>query len=538
MALLKVIGDFLEVSGWSLQKGSQTSRSQWAHQITAAALYILQRKAYDDYRRTCETEDLQSFHLWSQKMVSECPQFCYWNKVLQLECLLLAFARWLTVHVTDLQELPNDSVDIHRTFVKGNFVTQKSSHKFSALAHDHIHEQQNAIGKGDGRVIGITENEAALRRWMVAGSEIARIVSEFEDQFQRQKQTDVRHHKQLPSVQKSFASDLNNAISSFEKLGNPFAEDSNDLYVLDTKVIMPDEVIATMESMEETGKTQFDGFVEKQIKDPSVNFYDNISKNNLPLFKSKSKKTPRKSQAKITIMKSNVELFSRLYISCQARDAFFEHECYGWPPALAEGIHTMRPPTSKADLVPCLEAIAPRPHDTPKAVLCILDGAALLHQLEPKKCNRVLNEETVLRVDVVWDTYRTDSLKGGATLGRGTGIPLHVTEQTSVPKKLEQLASCRFEQEDIVQFPCSCSANDGCSIGENTALPSDWGWEKNADDVWHPFWTVMTEASKGCRELTKCKCKKLCAGNCKFSAASLPCTELCVCSGQCFQDEQ
>ncbi|KAJ8041388.1 hypothetical protein HOLleu_12190 [Holothuria leucospilota] len=232
MALLKVIGDFLAGSGWtsvmtsagvttegraeSLQKGSQTSKSQWAHQVNAVALYISQRKAYDDYRRTCGTENLQSFDLWSQKMVSECPQFCYWNKVLQLECLPLAFirsqqeanytlyvqtltaiipwmlamdhyhyARWLTVHETDLQELPNDSVvDVHRAFVKGNFVTQKSSHKFSALAHDQIHEQpQNVIVKGDGGVIGITENEAAHRRWMVAGSEIARIVNEFEDQF-------------------------------------------------------------------------------------------------------------------------------------------------------------------------------------------------------------------------------------------------------------------------------------------------------------------------------------------------------------------
>lgn len=37
--------------------------------------------------------------------------------------------------------------------------------------------------------------------------------------------------------------------------------------------------------------------------------------------------------------------------------------------------------------------------------------------------------------------------------------------------------------------------------------PADWGWAKNADDVWHPFWTVIPEASKGCRELIKCKCK-------------------------------
>ena len=102
------------------------------------------------------------------------------------------YARWLSVHVIDLQELPNDSPDTHREFVKGNFVTQKSSHKFSALAHDQIHEQQNALVKGDGGIVGITENEGALRRWLVAVPEIARILSEFEDQFLKQGKTPPR----------------------------------------------------------------------------------------------------------------------------------------------------------------------------------------------------------------------------------------------------------------------------------------------------------------------------------------------------------
>ncbi|XP_063958715.1 uncharacterized protein LOC135154778 [Lytechinus pictus] len=109
MALLKVIGDFLEGSGWtsvitnagvttegraeSLQKGSQTSRAQWAHQVTAAALHSLQQSAYQDYVKTCASENIQSFDAWKLKMATDYPQFCYWNKVLQLECLLLAFLR-------------------------------------------------------------------------------------------------------------------------------------------------------------------------------------------------------------------------------------------------------------------------------------------------------------------------------------------------------------------------------------------------------------------------------------------------------------
>ena len=127
------------------------------------------------------------------------------------------YARWLSVHVSDLQELQTDSMDTHNAFLDGNFVTQKSSRKFSVMAHDQIHEQQNAKVKGDGGVIGITENEAALRRWMVAGPELARIVNEFEDELHRRKDNDTRHHEQLPSIQKSFTSDFNNVMSCFEK---------------------------------------------------------------------------------------------------------------------------------------------------------------------------------------------------------------------------------------------------------------------------------------------------------------------------------
>ena len=51
----------------------------------------------------------------------------------------------------------------------------KSKHKLSTLAHDQVREQLNAIVKGYGVILGITVNDAALGRWMIAGSETARI---------------------------------------------------------------------------------------------------------------------------------------------------------------------------------------------------------------------------------------------------------------------------------------------------------------------------------------------------------------------------
>ena len=39
--------------------------------------------------------------------------------------------------------------------------------------HFHKHEQVNARLKGDGGIIGITENEEALRKWLLAAPEVS-----------------------------------------------------------------------------------------------------------------------------------------------------------------------------------------------------------------------------------------------------------------------------------------------------------------------------------------------------------------------------
>ena len=47
------------------------------------------------------------------------------------------------------------------------------------MAIDQAYEQNNAVSKGDRGVIGLTEDQTALRRWTVAGPELSRLVDEF-----------------------------------------------------------------------------------------------------------------------------------------------------------------------------------------------------------------------------------------------------------------------------------------------------------------------------------------------------------------------
>ena len=113
---------------------------------------------------------------------------------------------------------------------------------------------------------------------MVAGPEIASLLHDFKDKCSPVNRFKRAHHEQVPSVQKIFAFDVKNLCRLFEEAGNPFSDTSKDLYTLDTKQIMPDNVKQSLESAEETGRTQFKNFVSERIYENTIPFFDAIKK--------------------------------------------------------------------------------------------------------------------------------------------------------------------------------------------------------------------------------------------------------------------
>eukprot|EP00112_Aurelia_sp_Birch-Aquarium-sp1_P003386 Seg1379.3 transcript_id=Seg1379.3/GoldUCD/mRNA.D3Y31 product="hypothetical protein" protein_id=Seg1379.3/GoldUCD/D3Y31 len=74
-----------------------------------------------------------------------------------------------------------ETSNVYQEFLSGKFTVQKTSRKFSSMATDLAHEQNNKLFKEEGGVIGILQSPKALMQWMVAGSEIARMIAEFGD---------------------------------------------------------------------------------------------------------------------------------------------------------------------------------------------------------------------------------------------------------------------------------------------------------------------------------------------------------------------
>ena len=217
MAALKIVGDWLQGSGWvqalvqaevtsagtadSFLRASHVSRTRRAHQVTAAALFTLQKNAYNHYIDQLGDTGIEQleFDDWCQQKAETCPQFHYWATVLELELTLLVYvrslrqasfamyvdaltelavwfhaldhtnyARWIPVHLRDMVELPTTHPEIAEEFRAGNFTVRKTNRPFSDIPVDQAHEQNNAAIKGDGGAVGLTDNPSALRRWMVA----------------------------------------------------------------------------------------------------------------------------------------------------------------------------------------------------------------------------------------------------------------------------------------------------------------------------------------------------------------------------------
>ena len=449
-----------------------------------------------------DTGTMPTFEEWCTQRAEESMHSNCWLKTLSLELLLLRYirsireanfqlymesltqimpwmfafdhtnySRWLSVHIRDMMTLGEKHPDVLREFEHGNFVVHKTTNKFCAIAIDQCHEQNNAMVKGSGEAIGLTGNPGALRRWMVAGPEIARIITEFEEQARRpqnkEKDSGDRHQDQHPGVQAAFQKEVKTLVTVLEEMGNPFLEESQDLLIIDTRVMMDAAVADSVRKIESLGEDQYKKFVEERLESCTKPIAETLPKNKLPLFSRPPVKTQSKQKEQLAALKSDCGLLLRLYISCQTRhgdlDQFFSHENHAAPPALSTG-GKLRIGV-KADLLHCLESSQSEDRSAPLLDATVLDGAAIVQMLNCGT-SKTFQEyaDTVFApyistqlqknccVDLVWDVYLPDSLKGKTREKRGTGTRKRVSSSAVMPKNWKEFLRVDGNKTELFVF--------------------------------------------------------------------------------------
>ena len=322
---------------------------------------------------------------------------------------------------------------------QGNWVISKTANTFSGIPFDQAHEQGNRNVKGSGGCIGLTENPAAFRRWVLSGPELLR---QFESEYFSDNDPDnpqnVLNHKQGLSTQKTFQRHVTSLSSIIRKMENPLLADFSDLVSLDSRDCADESVIAALYTLEDTGKGQYSNFVKEVVEERKRSIHEPIKLNKPALFRKPSPKIKSKQGKKIKALENNVSLFGQLYISMQSREGyleeFFSHEVQSFPPSLSE-FGKLYLLGTKSELMKCLEPL----HEStpPETFSCkVLDGSVIVHCLSIAG-NTPFNEyaektfiphlqsqlQGTERLDVVWDTYRPASLKESTRQKRGKGGP-------------------------------------------------------------------------------------------------------------------
>ncbi|VDI52492.1 Hypothetical predicted protein [Mytilus galloprovincialis] len=216
------------------------------------------------------------------------------------------YARWLPIHVRDMLSLDTLAPSIATEFESGHFVVK--------------------LVKGEGGVIGLTENASQLLRWLVCDPEMARAVNEFElsqelIKHEQSKGSDVRHHEQVESKQKAFVKQVIAFTDTIEEMGHPVSEESEDLLVLDTRDIVDPKVANIVRNIEQIGNDKYHEYVRDRLDKRTTPLSDPIKQNKSHLFSRQEVRSESNVKGQISSLKQSWSLFSQLYVSCQGRDS-------------------------------------------------------------------------------------------------------------------------------------------------------------------------------------------------------------------------
>ena len=331
-----------------------------------------------------------------------------------------------------------------------------------------MHEQENAKVKGVGGVIGLTENPAALSRWMICGPEIARLLDEFESDFHistGESEKGHLHHEEGLASQRTFKKRTQSLIDTITNLETPL-DDCPELLILNSRDCADDSVITTVRSSQLFGHhncsvittvrsidaiatAQYQNYCNDVIVTRNKSIHDTIKKNSLPLFKTRKCKKKSKTSQQLTVQRNNAALFGRLYIANQQRAGdplgFLSHENQMFPPSLSDFGKICF--GQKSLLLGHLDSSGM--HNPSEFCQCkILDGAAVVHFLSTDSVKTFVEYadkvfipfllqqlQQACRVDCVWDRYLPHSIKEATREHRGHGTRTKVSQQTKMPKK-------------------------------------------------------------------------------------------------------
>ena len=348
------------------------------------------------------------------------------------------YARYLSVYFAQMSNLENDHPDVYENFRDGGFSVQLGSQNpFSRIPVDQtVEETVNRDTQTAGGTKGFSLNPRAVKRYYLAAEFRCRFLRQFRDMVRLNNAKFSHKDLQQTRIKKDEA-DVMKVVRLLEKDWiNPFQNEQFELLSLSTGTLATPEISNDLCNAHCIGENAYNKFKVERLEsnDPAKKFHDKLPRNNLKTFSNINKKTKTvKAGGAEVVLRADRNLFARMILIAESRKLSMKnvlaHPLGPVPWSLATSDGSLRK-TTKSSLAKELQKLISPAETIPYPSACIIDGMSIVQKIKGDHktfsdiANSIfcciLNEGRESdRIDIVFDTYRSESIKTAERNYRG-----------------------------------------------------------------------------------------------------------------------
>ena len=507
-----VLSKVMTNSDTAFLSGSFITRTRYQYQVLVSALNSLM---IIEYGKCPEN----NFDVWIENSMKESAQFKYWYMGLELILRFLIFvrsirtadidlymaslcywcrwffifdhpnyARYASVHLVDLFNAKTENGLAYQLLKKGIFTANKTDRRFSNIHLDQNHEQLNDYLKKSGGIVGLTEDPAALKRFLVCAPLVAELCNDFKNSFAGTNEPfSNKHHAESSYMQQRFLKDKKALLETISSQVNPFNLAQKEIMNIYTHEKAPSSSI--IYELESKASSLFEEYLQEVFVDSTQAIYVEIKQNKVHIFGAKNVSTKDNNKSKLQSAKTCNKIVTNLFIASQQRDADLDELfCYeiSLPPPAFLSASEINISKTKSALVGCLlnESIT-LPLDVDCTAI-LLDGSFIAQCNKPKCVNNIGDyvEQTFIslikkllsrfqRVDILFDRYFECSIKDVTRVSRGNGGRFHVMSTTPVPRKWKDFMRNSENKAEMFKLIAECVKNVVIPEGKQVICTSE-----------------------------------------------------------------
>lgn len=349
----------------------------------------------------------------------------------------LNYARYLPVYYAQMMQLSNTHPTVHEHLQNGGFSVQLGSQNpFGKIPADQaIEETVNKDTQTSGGTKGFSLNKSAVARYYITAEHRCAAVRQMRA-LTRLDDASLHHPDLQESRIKRDETDVSAIVNMLENNWlNPIGSNETELLSLSTGKVANEEVTRDIMNAHSIGEQAYQEFKEKRLhsEPPIYKFHDKMKKQKLKTFSELTKKQTFKLSDKDIVLKADRNLFGQMVLVAQSRNIDLEdvlaHPLGPIPWALATPEGTIRK-TNKASLVKALTQNVSVAEDIPSPSACIIDAMSIVQktngdnktfsQIAESIFTLILQEGSgSARIDIIFDTYRANSIKQSERERRG-----------------------------------------------------------------------------------------------------------------------